>query len=102
MLLLAAGCALIPVPSQSVPAGPRPQLVMAWLCVLLWPTRRVSPTPSGVRLGAWLGSACPRCTCITPAQMLLLLLLHVLLLLLAVLSFQCRHSQFRQDRDRSW
>ena len=37
---VAAGCALIPLPSQSAPPLPRPQLVMAWLCVLLWPTRR--------------------------------------------------------------
>ena len=39
----------------------------------------VSPTPSGVRLGTWLGSAaCPRRTRIAPAEMLLLLLLAVL------------------------
>ena len=29
---VAAGCALIPLPSESDPALPRPQLVMAWLC----------------------------------------------------------------------
>ena len=88
------------------------------VAVLLWPIRRtigvmvrqratgqapcrcswccVSPTPSGVRLGTWLGSAacprrtriatwlargsaaCPRRTRIAPAEMLLLLLLAVL------------------------
>ena len=41
--------------------------------------------------------ACPRRTRITPAQMLLLLLLAVLY------SSQCRHSQLRHYcRDRSW
>ena len=50
---VAAGCALIPLPSQSVPAMPRPQLVLvlaycSWCCV--------SPTLSGVRLGT-CGSA---------------------------------------------
>ena len=45
-----AGCALIPLPSQSVPSVPRPQLVMAWLCCCCGCRRLPQLSEGGPRL----------------------------------------------------
>ena len=93
-------------------AVPRPQLVMAWLCccgrvtVLLgtmsvWLVLCVADSVWHAALVLCVADSVWRAACmstrrtrIAPAR--------VLLLLLAVLSFHCRHSQFRTCRDRSW